>query len=112
MSNQVPVQVARERNKTLRDLAAEKKLAFMQSFAGQSLDAITLSVARSSPDAEFTEAVTDNYQKLYLKGHHEANRWITALIEGVADSALVGRVARVPEDGGAARRPASSALRG
>jgi threonylcarbamoyladenosine tRNA methylthiotransferase MtaB len=108
MSSQVPVQIARERNKTLRDLAAEKKLAFMQSFAGQSLDAITLSVARSSPDAEFTEAVTDNYQKLYLKGRHEANRWITAHIEGVADSALVGSVARVREDGGAAPRPASS----
>ena len=31
MPHQVPVQVARERNKILRDLAAEKKLAFMQS---------------------------------------------------------------------------------
>ena len=37
MPNQVPVQVARERNKILRDLAAQKKLAFMQSFIGNSL---------------------------------------------------------------------------
>ncbi len=42
MPNQVPVQVARERNKILRDLAAEKKLAFMQSFLGKPLEAITL----------------------------------------------------------------------
>jgi threonylcarbamoyladenosine tRNA methylthiotransferase MtaB len=90
MQNQVPVHIARERNKMLRDLAAEKKLAFMQSFVGKSLEAITLGAAHSGPDGEFTEALTDNYQKLYLSGRHEANRWITAHIEGVADGVLVG----------------------
>jgi threonylcarbamoyladenosine tRNA methylthiotransferase MtaB len=90
MPNQVPVHIARERNKILRDLAAEKKRSFMQSFVGKSLEAITLGVAHGNPDGKFTEALTDNYQKLYLKGRHEANRWITAHIEGVADGALVG----------------------
>jgi threonylcarbamoyladenosine tRNA methylthiotransferase MtaB len=90
MPDQVPVQVARERNKILRDLAAEKKLAFMQSFVGKPLEAITLSVIHSGPDGEFTEALTDNYQKLYLKGRHEPNRWISAGIEGLQDGALVG----------------------
>ena len=42
MPNQVPVQVARERNRVLRELAAEKKLAFMQSFVGKKIEAITL----------------------------------------------------------------------
>jgi len=32
MANQVPVHLARERNRVLRELAAEKKLAFMRSF--------------------------------------------------------------------------------
>jgi threonylcarbamoyladenosine tRNA methylthiotransferase MtaB len=68
MPNQVPVQVARERNRILRELAAEKKRAFMQSFIGKELQAITLNVTRSGPDGEFTEALTDNYQKLYLRG--------------------------------------------
>jgi threonylcarbamoyladenosine tRNA methylthiotransferase MtaB len=90
MPNQVPVHVARERNKILRDLAAEKKLAFMQSFVGQPLQAITLSVVHKRPDGEFTETLTDNYQKLYLKGHHAPNRWITALVEAVEDGALAG----------------------
>jgi threonylcarbamoyladenosine tRNA methylthiotransferase MtaB len=90
MLNQVPAQVARERNKILRDLAAEKKLAFTKSFVGKSLAAITLGAAHSGPDGEFTEALTDNYQKLYLRGRHDANHWITAHIEGVADGALVG----------------------
>ena len=44
MKNQVPVQVARERNRILRELASEKKLAFMRGFVGRALDVITLSV--------------------------------------------------------------------
>ena len=90
MPNQVPIRVARARNKILRDLGAEKKLSFMQNFIGKSLDAITLNVVHESPAGERTEALTDNYQKLYLRGHHQANRWITARIEEVQNGALVG----------------------
>ncbi len=97
MPNQVPVHVAHERNKILRDLAASKKLAFMQSFVGKSLDAITLSVVHNRPEGEFTEALTDNYQKLYLKGRHEANQWVTAHVAGVEDGAFLGSLS-VPAD--------------
>jgi threonylcarbamoyladenosine tRNA methylthiotransferase MtaB len=90
MPNQVPVHVARERNKTLRSLAAEKKLAFMQSFLGKTLEAITLNVVHNHADREYTEALTDNYQKLYLQGRHQPNRWITAQIEELKESALSG----------------------
>ncbi len=90
LPNQVPVHVARERNKVLRDLAAEKKLTFMQSFIGKPLEAITLSVTHNKSDAEFTDALTDNYQKLYLRGRHEPNRWITAQVEAADSGALVG----------------------
>jgi len=93
MPNQVPAQVARERNRILRELAAEKKLAFLQSFVDKTLQAITLNLIRSGPEVEFTEALTDNYQKLHLKGRHEANRWITSHIEEVDESALVGKLA-------------------
>ena len=93
MPNQVPVQVARERNKVLRGLAAEKKLAFMQSFVGKRLDAITLNVAHSTRNGEFTEALTDNYQKLYLNGRHQPNRWIGAHVEAVEDGAFLGNLA-------------------
>ena len=31
-----------------------------------------------------------NYQKLFLKGRHEANRWTSARIVGMEDSALLG----------------------
>jgi threonylcarbamoyladenosine tRNA methylthiotransferase MtaB len=86
MRDQVPVQVARQRNGILRELASEKKLTFMRSFAGQTVEAITLNVF----DGEFTEALTDNYLKLRLRGRHESNRWITAEVGQVQDGALVG----------------------
>ena len=91
MPNQVPVHIARERNKILRDLAAAKKQAFMRTFIGQTLEAITLgSCAVDAPAREgLTEALTDNYQKLSLSGHYEPNRWITAKVNAVSDGAFV-----------------------
>ena len=90
MPNQVPVQGARERNRILRELAAEKKLAFMQSFIGKPLEAITLNIVHRGRDGESTEALSHNYLKLHLKGRHDANRWITARMEKIEDGALVG----------------------
>jgi threonylcarbamoyladenosine tRNA methylthiotransferase MtaB len=113
MANQVPVHVARERNKILRDLASEKKIAFMRGFIGKQLEAITLGLSQdSSTDtlssrakhllsrseskcaAEercvFTEALTDNYQKLLLKGEHAPNRWMTVQIEQAQDTTFIG----------------------
>ncbi|MGB7602381.1 MAG: tRNA (N(6)-L-threonylcarbamoyladenosine(37)-C(2))-methylthiotransferase MtaB [Candidatus Sulfotelmatobacter sp.] len=93
MTNQVPVHVARERNQILRDLATSKKQTFMQSFIGKRLESITLSAMKKGSDEDFTEALTDNYQKLFLKGRHEANRWIHADIAAVEDGAFLGSVA-------------------
>jgi threonylcarbamoyladenosine tRNA methylthiotransferase MtaB len=109
MQNQVPIHVARERSRGLRDLADEKKRAFMRSFVGKALEAITLrSCGAGTPAREgsatndcergfcapeevgaFTEALTDNYQKLHLKGRHEPNHWLRCRVERVDDGALV-----------------------
>jgi threonylcarbamoyladenosine tRNA methylthiotransferase MtaB len=90
MPNQVPVNVARERNRVLRDLAAVKKFAFMRAFIGCDLDAITLKVTGSDSDGEFTEALTDNYLKLRVRDSHRPNRWLRARITGVKDAVLEG----------------------
>jgi threonylcarbamoyladenosine tRNA methylthiotransferase MtaB len=89
MPEQVPVHIARERNRVLRELAVQKKREFMQSFVGRELQAITL----THYDGECTEALTDNYLKLKLRGKHEANRWVRSLIEAVHSDALMGLVA-------------------
>jgi threonylcarbamoyladenosine tRNA methylthiotransferase MtaB len=92
MANQVPVHLARERNRILRELAAVKKLDFMRGFVGRSVDAITLKVVGHDGAGVFTETLTDNYLKLRLDGRHEANRWMNARVENVVDGALVGAV--------------------
>jgi len=92
MKNQVPVHIARERNRILRELAAEKKLAFMSSFIGKTVEAITLNVVGNDEDGEFTEALTDNYLKLRLRGKHETNRWQTVSVENVTAGSLVGNL--------------------
>jgi threonylcarbamoyladenosine tRNA methylthiotransferase MtaB len=84
MQDQVPVQIARERNRILRDLGAEKKLRFMRGFVGTTVDAITLNVS----DGQFTEALTDNYLKLWLTGRHEPNQWVKARVGKVDAGAL------------------------
>jgi threonylcarbamoyladenosine tRNA methylthiotransferase MtaB len=119
MPNQVPVHIARDRNRILRELAAEKKLAFMRSFIGKTIDAITLkqygagaparavsgtaTFCNSSPvrDSETeessfprTDALTDNYLKMQLHDCLEANRWVRAKVEGVDNGALVGSCVR------------------
>jgi threonylcarbamoyladenosine tRNA methylthiotransferase MtaB len=84
---QVPVAVARERNRVLRELASQKKAAFMGSLVGTVVEAITL----RSGGTEVTEALTENYLKIRIPGDHEANRWMTLNIEGMDGEMLVGR---------------------
>jgi threonylcarbamoyladenosine tRNA methylthiotransferase MtaB len=109
MTNQVPVPIARERNRVLRDLAAEKKQAFMHSFVGKSLEAITLGLqeevdvcgagtparegSATESEGAITEALTDNYLKLRLKGRHEPNRWLRAQVQNVVEGSLAACLA-------------------
>jgi threonylcarbamoyladenosine tRNA methylthiotransferase MtaB len=86
---QVPVTVARERNRVLREIAWAKKTAFMLSLVGTAVEAITLQTGGS----EFTEALTENYLKVKVCGRHEANLWMDLNIEGVDGEMLEGRPA-------------------
>jgi len=90
LKGQVPVRVARERNRVLRDLAADKKLAFMRTFVSRSIDAITLNVTGRDEEGDYTEGLTDNYLPIRVKGKHSPNRWIPARIEAVGEDALMG----------------------
>ncbi len=85
MPEQVPVQVARERNRVLRELAAQKKRAFMESFVGREVEAITL----THFDGEFTEALTDNYLKLQVPGQHSSNELVGLPVIATRVGALV-----------------------
>jgi len=86
MPDQVPVHVARERNRVLRELAAGKNLEFRKKFVGKTLDVITL----QTRDQESTEALSDNYLTVSLAGQHAANTWMRATIMSVGSDGLVG----------------------
>ena len=83
---QVPVAVARERNRALREIASKKKAAFMRSQVGTVVEAITL----QTDGADFTEALTDNYLKMKILGHRAANRWMDVKVEGVNGEMFLG----------------------
>lgn len=88
MPRQVPVRVARERNRVLRELAEEKKRAFMREFVGKTVEAITL----NRFDGEWTEALTENYLPLRVRGKSSANQWVWARVEDLVEGELVGRL--------------------
>jgi len=90
MPKQLPVHIARERNRILRELAADKKLAFMRTFVGTTLEAITLNVIGGASENEFTEALTDNYLKLRLRGRQHPNRWRTVSVTDLVSGSLSG----------------------
>jgi threonylcarbamoyladenosine tRNA methylthiotransferase MtaB len=90
MPNPVPAHIARERNRALRELAIIKKLAFMRSFANREVEAITLNVHGQGRDGPWTEALTDNYLKLRLRGQHDANCWVRANVLDVTEGRLSG----------------------
>jgi threonylcarbamoyladenosine tRNA methylthiotransferase MtaB len=84
MPDQVPVHVARERNRVLRELAAKKNRAFRESFVGQSLEVITLQAGGDG----WTEALSDNFLKVKISGRHEANQWMNVEIGEIGDEYL------------------------
>ncbi len=84
---QVPVTVARERNRVLREIASRKKAAFMRSLVGTVVEAITLQTC----GADFTEALTENYLKMKIPGRHQANRWMNVKVEGANGDIIMGK---------------------
>jgi threonylcarbamoyladenosine tRNA methylthiotransferase MtaB len=92
MEKQVPLHVARERNRILRELAAGKKQRFLESFVGRTVEAITLSCESTAENS--TEALTDNYLGLVLPERIDANQWVVARVARVEDGNLVGEMSQ------------------
>jgi len=86
LADQVPVHVARERNRILRDLAAHKKQGFMQSLVGRELVVLTL----TNYDGSRTEALSDNYVKVFVTGSFSANQFVRVTATHVEDDWMRG----------------------
>ncbi len=86
MPDLVPVHVARERNRVLRELAAEKNRAFRQSFVGKTLKVITL---QSGGDG-WTEALSDNFLKVRIERRFPGNKLTAVSISRTIPDGLLG----------------------
>lgn len=86
LPDHVPVPVARERNRILRELIAEKNATFRKSLVGKTLEAITL---HGNCDGT-TEALTHNFLKLRITGTHAANQLLPVAITGMTETGLRG----------------------
>lgn len=89
----VPAQVVDARMRRLRQLIAEKNLAFRKSFAGRELPVITLGMPEGEQGQGFTRALTDNFLEMRLAGNIPSNRSLWAAVMAVSGKGLVGRVA-------------------
>jgi threonylcarbamoyladenosine tRNA methylthiotransferase MtaB len=87
MPDQVPVQIARDRNRVLRELAAEKNRKFRQSFVGRTLDVITLQTGGD----DWTEALSDNYLKVVVAGQWSANHGMKVEVSAVGKDSVDGQ---------------------
>jgi threonylcarbamoyladenosine tRNA methylthiotransferase MtaB len=86
MSEQVPIEIARERNRIVRELAAQKNLKFRLGLVGRTVEAITLNERRQN----LTDAITDHYLKLEISGIHASNQWVNARVRNVTERGLAG----------------------
>ena len=86
MKDQVPVQIARERNKILRDLVAEKNREFREKFVGQNLEAVTL----QPNDDGTTEALSNNFLKIRIHGNLENDRLVHVKVQELTQDGLAG----------------------
>ncbi len=91
LAQQHPVAPGRvaERSARLRELIADRNLAFRKSFLGRELPAVTL----HAPPGERTKALTDNFLEVQLEAHVPANQSVRIRISGLEDDKLTGRVA-------------------
>lgn len=90
MAGQVPVAVARDRNRLLRELSARKNLEFRKRFLNRTLEVITL----QQGDGLETEALSDNYLKVRVSGDHPPNTWMKVEIGGLGPEELLAEVPR------------------
>jgi len=88
MPGHVPATIAKERNRVLRDLIAEKNRRWRETFVGQQIEAITL---HANTDGS-TEALSNNYVKVRLAGEHLPNQLLTVHVESLTADALEAQV--------------------
>ncbi len=89
LPDQVPPPIRKQRNRVLRELAADKGRRFRESLLGRSLSVVTL----EEEHAGGTMALSDNYVRVLIEGERApANRIVEVTATGVCGEILLARV--------------------
>jgi threonylcarbamoyladenosine tRNA methylthiotransferase MtaB len=85
LDGEVPPQVIKSRSRELRALAEEKKTAFRSSQSGSKLRVLTLREQGKDSSGPWTAALSDNYLRLRIPGHHPRNQFhnVSAGADGI-----------------------------
>ncbi len=84
MPDQIPLQVIQQRARELRALSVEKMAAFRASLAKRTLRVLTLHRFGDG----WTEAISGNFLKVRVGGHHPANQWHEVRLTADASQAV------------------------
>jgi threonylcarbamoyladenosine tRNA methylthiotransferase MtaB len=90
-TEQVPLHIARERNRELRKMSDGKNLKFRSQLVGRTLNGITL----TQSSATSIQALSDNYIKVEISGCHTANRLVKISVNSVIEHGLSGVIEQV-----------------
>jgi threonylcarbamoyladenosine tRNA methylthiotransferase MtaB len=86
MPGHVPAPIAKERNRILRDLIAEKNRRWREQFIGREIEVITL---HSNGDGT-TEALSNNYVKVQIPGELPSNELVRVTVESLSNDGFIG----------------------
>ena len=75
-SGELPPQVIKQRSRELRALGEKKKAEFRAAQSGSTLRVLTLRERGQDSAGPWTAALSDNYLKLRVPGHHQRNRFL------------------------------------
>lgn len=84
MPGHVTAPLAKERNRILRELIAEKNLRWREQFVGREIEVITL---HSNTDGT-TEALSNNYVKVQMAGEVPSNELVRVTVDSLSDDGL------------------------
>lgn len=89
MPDQVPHELALQRNHLLRDLSERKRAAFAQAMVGQALE----TVLQTDEGHGWLRGVTDNYLQLRVQAPPQLlHQLVLCQVEAAEDAVLVGRL--------------------
>jgi threonylcarbamoyladenosine tRNA methylthiotransferase MtaB len=90
MPEQIPEPVIGRRARELRALGENKKLEFLNSHEGRTLEVLTLNRTGGEAAQTWTRAISGNYLDVRVNGLHPSNQFLQVQIAGVSDGHVAG----------------------